>query len=81
MKKTKVLSTKAKRNRQGYLYVLPWVVGVLCFQFGPIVLSFFLSFTKYSMFGTPDFIGIENYNDIKEGDIIECFQMEEIKRG
>ncbi len=25
-------------------------------------------------------IGIENYNDIKEGDIIECFQMEEIKR-
>ncbi|MDD7035456.1 MAG: translation initiation factor IF-2 [Firmicutes bacterium] len=25
-------------------------------------------------------IGIENYNDIKEGDIIECFTMEEIER-
>lgn len=25
-------------------------------------------------------IGIENYNDIKDGDIIECFQMEEIER-
>ncbi|MEG0829817.1 MAG: translation initiation factor IF-2 [Anaerovoracaceae bacterium] len=25
-------------------------------------------------------IGIENYNDIKEGDIIECFHMEEIER-
>ena len=25
-------------------------------------------------------IGIENYNDIKEGDIIECFTMEEIAR-
>lgn len=25
-------------------------------------------------------IGIENYNDIKEGDVIECFQMVEIKR-
>jgi len=25
-------------------------------------------------------IGIENYNDIKEGDTIECFTMEEIKR-
>ncbi len=25
-------------------------------------------------------IGIENYNDIKEGDIIECFVMEEIER-
>lgn len=25
-------------------------------------------------------IGIENYNDIKEGDIIECFTMEEVKR-
>jgi translation initiation factor IF-2 len=26
-------------------------------------------------------IGIENYNDIKEGDIIECFKMEQIERG
>ena len=25
-------------------------------------------------------IGVENYNDIKEGDIIECFQMQEIER-
>jgi hypothetical protein len=25
-------------------------------------------------------IGIENYNDIKDGDIIECFTMEEIER-
>jgi len=25
-------------------------------------------------------IGIENYNDIKEGDIIECFTMEEVAR-
>ena len=25
-------------------------------------------------------IGVENYNDIKEGDVIECFTMEEIER-
>ena len=25
-------------------------------------------------------IGLENFNDIKEGDVIECFIMEEIKR-
>ncbi len=25
-------------------------------------------------------IGIENYNDIKEGDVIECFEMQEIER-
>ena len=25
-------------------------------------------------------IGIESYNDVKEGDVIECFQMEEVKR-
>ena len=25
-------------------------------------------------------IGIENYNDIKEGDVIEAFQIVEIKR-
>lgn len=26
-------------------------------------------------------IGIESYNDLKEGDVIECYHMEEIKRG
>ena len=25
-------------------------------------------------------VGLENYNDIKEGDVVECFMMEEIKR-
>ena len=25
-------------------------------------------------------VGLENYNDVKEGDVIECFVMEEIKR-
>ena len=25
-------------------------------------------------------MGFENYNDIKEGDVIECFQMEEIEQ-
>ena len=25
-------------------------------------------------------LGVENFNDIKEGDIIECFTMEEIER-
>ena len=25
-------------------------------------------------------IGVENFNDIKEGDTIECFVMEEIER-
>ena len=25
-------------------------------------------------------IGVENYNDIKEGDVIECFKMEEVER-
>ncbi len=25
-------------------------------------------------------IGIENYNDIKEGDVIECFHMVEVER-
>ncbi len=25
-------------------------------------------------------IGLENYNDVKEGDVVECFVMEEIER-
>ena len=25
-------------------------------------------------------VGLENYNDVKEGDVVECFVMEEIER-
>ncbi len=46
---------------QGYMYVLPWVVGFLIFTFGPMLASLYLSFTAYNIVKEPRFIGLENY--------------------
>ncbi len=50
-----------RRNRQGYLYVLPWVIGFLAFQLYPIVSSFYISLLKWDGLGEPVFIGLKNY--------------------
>jgi multiple sugar transport system permease protein len=49
------------RNRQGYLYVLPWVIGFLVFQLYPIISSFFISLTKWDGLGEQVFVGLKNY--------------------
>jgi multiple sugar transport system permease protein len=45
----------------GYLFLLPWLVGLIVFFLGPIIMSFALSFTKYDVISPPQFIGLENY--------------------
>lgn len=50
-------------NRAGYLFLLPWFIGVLVFTVGPMVASFYLSFTRYRLTarGGPEWIGLRNY--------------------
>lgn len=47
---------------EGYLWISPWVIGFLVFSLGPIIASFYLSFTDYSIGGAPEWIGFTNYN-------------------
>ncbi len=46
---------------EGYMFILPWLVGYLIFRLGPLLYSLFLSFTDYRGTGTPTPIGFENY--------------------
>jgi multiple sugar transport system permease protein len=46
---------------EGYIYLLPWLVGFIAFSGGPIVASAYLSFTKYNVLLPPQFIGFQNY--------------------
>ena len=55
---------KGKQNRAdiiGYTLILPWIIGLLCFQMWPIIHSLFLSFTNYNLLNTPSFIALDNY--------------------
>ncbi len=52
---------QAKRAAWGYLFLLPWLLGLLVFWLGPILASFYLSLTSYDVLSDPRFIGLENY--------------------
>ncbi len=50
-----------KRNRTGLYYVSIWLIGFALFQFYPFLTSLYYSFTDYSIFNSPKFIGFSNY--------------------
>ncbi|MEX1020302.1 MAG: sugar ABC transporter permease [Litorilinea sp.] len=52
---------QAKDALQGYLFALPWILGLLIFVGGPMLASLGLSFTEYSILGRPQWIGLDNY--------------------
>jgi multiple sugar transport system permease protein len=52
---------QAKRAIWGYIFLLPWLLGLIIFWLGPILASFYLSFTKYDVISDPQFIGLDNY--------------------
>lgn len=56
-------------NVAGYLFLLPWLIGLVVFTVGPMVASLYLSFTDYNLLKSPlrdppTFIGVENYLDM-----------------
>ncbi|MBU5344494.1 carbohydrate ABC transporter permease [Paenibacillus lautus] len=48
----------------GYLFIAPWLLGFLILQLWPIIQSFYLSFTEYSLLEPARWIGLKNYQDI-----------------
>ncbi len=52
----------------GFLFVLPFVIGVLGFKLFPFVMSFALSFTQYDFISPPQYIGLENYQELFQKD-------------
>ncbi|MFM2406243.1 MAG: hypothetical protein RL223_4123 [Pseudomonadota bacterium] len=53
-----------ENRRLGFLFVLPFVLGVLMFKLFPFVMSFALSFTEYDVMNPPVWIGAENYRQL-----------------
>ena len=51
----------SKRDLTGYLFLAPWVVGFVVFTLGPVLVSLYLSFTKFDLLRPPVWIGADNY--------------------
>ena len=60
--------TQARDAVWGYVFLLPWVIGLVVFWLGPILMSLALSFTQYDAISAPIYIGLDNYNKALFGD-------------
>ena len=62
MEHTKKKFSIYNQNVVGYVFIMPWLVGFLCFTLVPFLMSFVLSFTNFNIL-SPDtkFVGLDNY--------------------
>jgi len=44
-----------------YVFLLPWLIGLIGLTLGPMVASLYISFSKYNLIQPPRFIGFDNY--------------------
>ncbi|MCM3712269.1 carbohydrate ABC transporter permease [Sporosarcina luteola] len=64
----KKLNYKRMEGLQGYVFILPWIVGFIAFTAGPLIFSFAASFTNYNITSQMDFIGFKNYENLFTAD-------------
>ncbi len=64
------LTRKERRNLAvGLLFVSPWIVGFLAFLVYPIYYTLRISFTRYTGFGEPVWIGLDNYRALFDDEL------------
>ncbi|MGW1784983.1 carbohydrate ABC transporter permease [Streptomyces sp. NPDC002143] len=51
---------ESRDNKAGYLFLLPWLVGLLAVTLGPMLASLYLAFTDYSLLKPPRWTGLDN---------------------
>ncbi|GHU01886.1 sugar ABC transporter permease [Spirochaetia bacterium] len=54
------------RNKEqvGFLFILPWLVGLIAFTLFPLLSAVYISMTDWSIIGRADFLGLENFFNI-----------------
>jgi multiple sugar transport system permease protein len=53
-----------KQSIAGFLFVSPWVLGLLVFTLVPMIAAAYISLTDWSIIGTANFIKFDNYIEI-----------------
>ena len=51
-------------NKSAIVFMLPWLVGLLGITLIPMIASFALSFTDYSLLAPPEFVGLANIREM-----------------
>lgn len=51
-------------DKVAYLFLGPWLIGLVVFTIGPVLATLFLSFTDYRVLSPPRWVGLENYKEL-----------------
>ena len=54
----------ASMNNVAYLYLLPWIIGILGLQLYPFIISFYYALSDYNPLRGASFIGFGNYTEL-----------------
>ena len=69
---TRVVATRSKLHRDqvfwAYIFLLPWIIGLVVFVSGPILFSLGLSFFNYTLGSEVSFVGLANWIKAFTGD-------------
>jgi multiple sugar transport system permease protein len=60
----RVMSPGLREAIEGYVFIMPWIIGFLAFLLGPMLASLYFSFTKYELATPPIFVGLANYRKL-----------------
>jgi multiple sugar transport system permease protein len=55
---------RRQEHRWAYVFMSPWLLGMVAFTAGPMVISLVLSFADYDMVNPPRLIGADNYAEL-----------------
>lgn len=67
-----------KEKVAGYLFIAPWIIGFLAFYLYPLLSTVYNSLTNMQLFGTPQWIGLQNYQKLLTQDpifVLSCLNM------
>ena len=63
-------SLRARETFWFYVFASPWILGFLIFYLGPMIASFWLSLTNYSVLLPTRFMGLSNYRAMFEDNLL-----------
>lgn len=62
----------SKSERAGYLFILPWLIGLLLFTIGPMLFSLLLAFSKWDIITgvkSIEWVGLDNFTTMFHDDL------------
>jgi len=65
----KIKKHSTRESIDGYLFILPWLIGFLGLNLIPMVATLYLGFTDFDMLSSPEFTGLANFTRMFTDDV------------